>query len=290
MYFSPVLDIPVKIFYGSAVEDELLIGVEKTTQLKRLDAAARDHLDDGIVLSKRISDKLGITVGAQVVVETKLDRVEIRREQYLVVAISEQLIANKSYMGIAQAAHLLGVSYAVSSELLRVEPDKRVAVVDRLNNLAAVASVSDRLKELSQINEQMQAMIFFTLVTILFACVLDFTVIFNSSIVTFSERKQEFATLRVIGYTRMRIALLLFKENIIQIAIGITIGLLLGYLIAYCYCRALSNNMFTLPLVIYPRSYLYAAIGAALFSAVSFMLILRKMNQLDLVEQLKIQE
>lgn len=287
---EPILEIPVKILYGSAAEDELLIGVEKTMQLKRLDATARDHLDEGIVLSKRVADKFGINVGAQVLVETKLDRGEIKRGNYRVVAISEQLIANESYMDIVQAARLLGVSYAISGELLHVEPHRRVAVVDKLNSFAGVASLSDRLKELNQINEQMRAMLFFTLVTILFACGLGFTAIYNSSLVTFHERQRELATLMVIGYSRWRLNRLLLYENLIQVIIGVALGLPFGYLIAYYYSRAISNDMFTLPLIIYPRSYFYAAVGAVIFSAVSFMFICRKMKQLNLVEQLKCRE
>jgi putative ABC transport system permease protein len=57
-------------------------------------------------------------------------------------------------------------------------------------------------------------------------------VVYNSARIALAERDWELASLRVIGFTRHEVSVLLLGELAMEIAAAIPLGLWLGYLLA----------------------------------------------------------
>ena len=57
-------------------------------------------------------------------------------------------------------------------------------------------------------------------ILIFFAVMLGFAIVYNASVINFAERRREFASLRVMGFTMQEISGLLLQENIILIRIA----------------------------------------------------------------------
>jgi len=111
--------------------------------------------------------------------------------------------------------------------------------------------------------------------------------VYNSAVISFSERQRELASLRVLGFSVKEVSGILLKENLLQSVLGVALGLPFGYLMAKGYMNAVSTDMFTLPVTIYPSTYIYAALGGLLFIMVAHLLGVRGVRQLNLVEVLK---
>ena len=73
-----------------------------------------------------------------------------------------------------------------------------------------------------------------------------------------AERSREFATLRVLGFTRIEVSRLMLIEVGLITAIGLPIGLALGRLLAAFVVTALATESLRLPLVIHTSTYAFA--------------------------------
>ena len=69
-------------------------------------------------------------------------------------------------------------------------------------------------------------MIFFN---VLFAGIIAFGVVYNSARVSLSERSRELASLRVLGFTRAEISLILLGELAVLTVLALPVGALIGY-------------------------------------------------------------
>jgi putative ABC transport system permease protein len=113
--------------------------------------------------------------------------------------------------------------------------------------------------------------------------------VYNTAVVSFSERRRELASLRVVGFTSGEVSGLLLKETVLQSAVGVVLGLPFGYLLArgIIAAQAQSTDLYTLPVVISLQTYLFAALGGILFILVAHRFAARGVARLDLVEVLK---
>ncbi len=81
----------------------------------------------------------------------------------------------------------------------------------------------------------MNVMIFFN---VLFSSVIAFGVVYNAARISLSERSRELASLRVLGFTRAEISLILLGELAVILLVAVPAGLLLGYGLAALSCWA----------------------------------------------------
>ncbi len=120
--------------------------------------------------------------------------------------------------------------------------------------------------------------------------VLAVAVVYNGARVALAERARDLASLRVLGFTRGEVAIILLGEMALIVGAAVPLGLLVGRWLAGLTVRAVSADEFRLPLVITPATYLFAAgvvLSAALLSALQMR---RLIDRLDLVEVLKTRE
>ena len=118
------------------------------------------------------------------------------------------------------------------------------------------------------------------LFNVMFAVIIAFGVVYNNARIALEERSRELATLRVIGFTRAEISLILLGELATVTAVAIPAGLVLGhglgwFLITYAY----DTEMFRIPLVISRFTYAFAAAVTAAAAVVSGLIVRRAAGQ-----------
>ena len=84
---------------------------------------------------------------------------------------------------------------------------------------------------------------------VIFAGVIFFCSLLNSSLISLAERRREVATLRVLGYTEWQVGGLFLRESLVINSLGTLVGLPLGYLLSYVLSRLYDTEMFRFPLV-----------------------------------------
>ena len=284
------MEMPVKIHFRNKSEDETLLAYPTDMTMKKLQDETGRLIKvppEGMIINQRTAQKLGIKTGDQVEVETLLPVGPIHYDTVEIVGDTQQLFGGGSYINLEQANRILQEGHVISGAMLNIETGKEAEVEHELSKMLGIASVISRQKEIQIFKEDMSIVTSMVSIMVFFAIVLGFAIIYNSSVINFAERRRELATLRVMGFTMQEISSLLLKENIIILLCGIMLGLPFGHLMVKSYVQSAATDQFTLPVVIYPTTYLFAAIGGIIFIIVAHRFALRAVKSLDMVATLK---
>lgn len=127
-------------------------------------------------------------------------------------------------------------------------------------------------------------------VLIAFASVIAMGMIYNGARIALSERANELATLRVLGFTRQEITLILLGEQAMITTLALPFGFSAGYGLCALLSAKLQTELYRMPFVVESSSYAWAFL-IVLFSAVtSGFLISLRLARLDIVAVLKSRE
>lgn len=290
---EPMLELPVKIIYHGRSNDDLLVGINPQSDLKRVLNQAGERMAipaEGLLISKRTADKLGVKIGDKVGIETKMGIGPSHKAEMLVLGLNDQFMGSGSYVSLTAANRIIGESQILSAVMFRVSKGSEAVLEKHLHALPAVRSVLSRDKELESYYAMMDTTIYIIGVMILLSALLGLVIVYNASIMAFNERKRELASLLVMGYSHTEVASLLRKETWMQAIVGIVLGLPAGKALGAAYVASVSTDLYSLPIIIYPRSYVLAVLAAILFVVIGQYLAIRKVGQLDMVEVLKNRE
>ncbi|MHB8917917.1 MAG: FtsX-like permease family protein [Desulfocucumaceae bacterium] len=285
-----LFEIPAKVYFQGKSQEDTLQGIPPDSTLKRLEDQNQRPLripEEGLLISERTASKLGIREGDKVEVETLLGTGPSRRAVLTVVGINRQLVGGGSFLSLEQANLILQERHLVSGVMLKVDPGKSGAVEEKLNDMNRVSSILSRQKELDNFNKNLEAMVYSIAILVAFSVVMGFAIVYNSSVISFAERKRELASLRVLGFSTREVSGLLLKENLLQSLLGVAAGLPFGRLMGQGYVNAVSTDLFTMSVVVYPMTYFWSALGGVFFIAVAHLMAVRGVKKLDLVDVLK---
>ncbi|WP_315702282.1 MULTISPECIES: ABC transporter permease [unclassified Bradyrhizobium] len=284
--------VPVRLRAGQHSYLTSVIGLSSADQLRRPhDAALRPIAasPDGVTLTLRLAERLGVKPGDVITVETMEGR-RLKRDLPVSATVDES-IGMASYMDIDTLNRLTAEGATISAASLYVEPTALPALGRSFKNLPTIESVSMKAYTLSSFLEKIGGLVFVSAgILTVFAGIITVGVVYNSARISLQERAWELASLRVLGFTRSEVAGILFGEFAVEIALAIPIGLSLSHGIIAVIARFHSNESFQIPAVIEPRTYLIAAGVVLAAAAGSAFVVRRRVDQLDLVAALKTRE
>ncbi len=123
-----------------------------------------------------------------------------------------------------------------------------------------------------------------------FASAIAIGVVYNSARILFSERAHELATLRVLGYFRSEVGLVLLGELALLVVVSVPFGCMIGYAMAQLMTAMFSSDLFRLPFAPSRASYGWSAVIVMLAALATAMTVARRVQQLDMVRVLKARE
>jgi putative ABC transport system permease protein len=127
-------------------------------------------------------------------------------------------------------------------------------------------------------------------INVMFAGIIAFGVVYNSARVSLSERSRDLASLRVLGFTRAEISLILLGELTVLTIAALPLGAAIGYLFGAVIVAGFSNEIYRMSFVISPATVAWTWLIVIAATAVSGLIVRRRLGRLDLVAVLKIQE
>lgn len=280
---------PVRLRAGHRIYLTSVIGLPTPSELRRPHDAALRPIDvppEGITLTRRLAERLGVTPGDVITIEVMEGR---RRKRDLPVSASvEEVIGMASYMQIDTLNRLTGEGAVVSAAAIYVEPSAVLALSRRFKDLPVIESVAMKTYTLTSFLDKIADLVLVSAgILTMFAVIIAVGVVYNSARIGLQERAWELASLRVLGFTQAEVARILFGEFMIEIAVGIPVGLLISQGVIGLIARFHSNESFQIPAVIGPRTYAAAAIVVIAAAAASALVVRRRIDRLDLVAVLK---
>ena len=243
----------------------------------------------GLILSRKLADVLGVAPGDTLRVEALQGT---RPERDMVVSATvDDLMGVSAYMEPEALRRFLSDSATMSGAALGIDPAARESVYAALKGMPVVAGVALQHAMLENFETFVAENMNNTMaINLLFAMVIAFGVIYNTARISLSERSRELASMRVMGFTRAEIGVVLFGELAILTAAAIPVGLGLGYSMLAGMLAAYETELFRMPLVTEPGTFAWASAAVVVAMGLSAAVVRHKLNRLDLVEVLKTRE
>lgn len=292
MQAEPFRAVPARLRFQHQTRLSGLTGLDPQGELRRLlnqDLRPVSLPDKGVVLTSKLAEILGVTVGDPLTVEVLEGERPTRTVP--VVGLVDELIGLGAYMDIHALNQLMREGQTLSGAYLTVDAHHLDQLYAQLKQTPAVASVALRERVITEFQKTIGgSFAIFTTVLVIFASVIAFGVVYNVARIALSERSRELATLRIIGFTQGEIAVILLGEQAIVTIVAIPCGFALGFGLAALITRAYDWELFRFPLIVTPASYAFAFIVITLAALGSGWLIRRQLNHLDLIAVLKTRE
>lgn len=248
------------------------------------DVLARGEL----VLSGGLSRKLQAKVGDSVSVKTPYrdERMLIR-----VGAVSDEPLGAPAYLGLAKARELIATSVtAYNAIYVNVDGQHTQAVKDDLFDLPGAVSVNVKAGMLGSLVEMMKFTDFYEGLLFGFGFAMAFVVIYTTFTSNILERTREIATMRTIGESNARLAVMVTIENLLLAVAGIPLGVWLGVRTAELLYDSLTSEMYSLKASITWQSVVALSAATLVVLLLSEFPAIRRIFRLDLAEATKVME
>lgn len=240
----------------------------------------------GAIISTELATRLQARVGDDVEVEI-LEGAWVTRTLPIVGFVDEPF-GMQAYARADWLADWLREEPRVNAVLLAVDPSALASVRARLKDLPEVLGVTSTQHMIDLYRRQTgESMLFFTIVLTISAAAIAIGVVYNNARIALSLRSRDLATLRVLGFTRHEVAMILLGEIGAQVLIGVPLGLVVGAWGCEQFAAAMGTEWMRLPMFIAASTYAKAAAIAVISGVASAFLVRRKLDQLDLIGVLK---
>ena len=284
--------VPARLVFEHRDYRTAILGVTRDARLRRLlDADVHDVPlpRDGLLMTGRLAERLGVSVGDRVRVELLEGNRAIR--DVVVAGTVRDLIGLFAYMDVDALGRLSGEPGAINGVSVRLDPALAPTFFSALKDRNRVATAASKRSMLQNFRETAaRNVLVFTAILTAFAAVIAVGVVYNNARIALAERAWELASLRVLGFSRAEVSGLLLGELAIEIVFAIPLGWLAGYGLSWTIVRLTHMDMVEIPVFIAPHSYAYAALAVIFAGAVSALLVRRRVDRLDLVGVLKTRE
>ena len=254
------------------------------------DRVTNEHYDfpeRGAAIAEKTAGMLGLSVG---------DTVTIRRgESYPpvtveIVEIVENYVNHYIFISSEQYEELYGeapeynVIEIIYNEGASVDEEalgKRLMECDECIGVSFISDMSDT------IDRMLASLNLVIYVLIISAALLAFVVLFNLNSINITERYRELATLKVLGFYDTETAMYVYRENILLTVIGIVVGIFLGMILHQFTIRTVEVDLMMFGRSIGFFSYVKGALLTFAFSLIVNLLMLRRLQKIDMIEALK---
>jgi putative ABC transport system permease protein len=169
-----------------------------------------------------------------------------------------------------------------------MDPAARDRFYAEVKAMPAIAGVAMRDVALQNFRDTMaEHMNLSIFINVIFAAIIAFGVVYNSARVSLSERSRELASLRVLGFTRAEISLILLGEVALLTAVALPIGVAIGYVFGELIIAGFTNEVYRLSFVVSPATIAWTWLTVIAATVLSGLVVRRRLDRLDLVAVLK---
>lgn len=245
----------------------------------------------GLLMAKRLAEKLGLVEGDKVqVVPTQGDQ---SPRLFEVTGFINSMFGLPVYADYRFLNARLGEEGDVSAVQLRAvqTPTQRRAFLKdlmRYPTLMNLEDVADQRAIMYQTFVEKMGGVAYPL--IFFGAVIFFGSILNTSLIAIIERQREIATYRVLGYQAREIGRMFLRENLLINLTGLLLGLPLGWYMLKGMAVLYTNDMYAMPAVMTGASWAWSLGLTLIFVFVAQIFVQRAVNKLDWLEALNIKE
>ena len=250
-----------------------------------------DFDDNAVIITEKLSMKLGIGVGDEVLVydQDTVGNAVGEGHALTVTGVAENYVGNYVYVGRSAWATVDSVP-PVFQTLLASVPDVdnvREQLSDDLQDMDDVSTVIFSDETINLYRSMLKVVDLIVVVLIVSAAALAFIVLYNLTNINVSERVREIASLKVLGFTRGEVYSYIFREIALLAVLGDALGMVLGTYLAEFVITTAEVDYVMFGRTIHPPSYLYSFVLTLVFTALVLLIMRHKLDHVNMVESLK---
>lgn len=233
--------------------------------------------EDGLTITRKLAQTLGVSVGDIIELKsTDKGYVKVPIKQIIYMATGQGMFMTDEFY------ESIGETFEPTSILVKwnKKPDEVFLASDYVDEYVS------RTTQIEDTNKSTQVIYIAAVLLITMGAILAFVVLYNSSILNFSERIRDLTTLKVLGFYQNEISALVLTENILSVLMGWILGIPLGKFIAELAASGLNDQLDLYSRTTFITVVLSGAI-TLLFALINNIIVARKMKNLDMLESLK---
>jgi len=289
---EPQRNVAVRIRSGHRQRYLAITGVPHSPRFKRIVDRNGDPVrlpPSGMVLSLMLANVLDVHAGDVITIDV-LEGNRPQR-QIEVTGLVDDILGLSAYMDADTLHRMMHEDQVSSSALLMVDAAHAEQLASALKLLPAIAGAGFKRAILRSFRETTAANMDLSIfINVIFAGVIAFGVVYNAARVSLSERSRELASLRVLGFTRAEISLILLGELALLTLAALPIGALFGYSLSAAIVSSIDSEVYRFPLYVSRHAVAISCLGIIAAAVISGLLVRRRLDRLDLVAVLKIRE
>ncbi len=266
---------------GNRKNDSIIVAIDKDSLVYHVYDDTKNKklkLKSGIILTNVLASKIGASKG---------DFITVNDERVIVDDVVNQIVGMGAYMDYDVFNRLYSAGGHINKIAFRGDIKKINDETKDSINVKKVISNSD-------INDYYLGLLdSFAFILALFkilGIVIGFVIIYNTGIISLSERSREYSTLRVIGLSVNEINEIIGYEYIILTLAGLILGVPFAMFLNNLVANLLDIESFTWPTNISYDILIYSVFGIVTMVAVSRLFTYLSLRKLNLIEVLKERE
>lgn len=290
---DPALILPVEISAHGESFDTLLTAASPRAGFHGFDVVAGSPASDaleagGMVMAASVAKRLGVSIGETVRVDSPYVDDDI---PYRVLSISEETLGGPVFVEADASRDLLGASRNEYNVLyLYIDPDRADEIEEDLYDLPGATQIQVKVELQAKLADLMEFMTSFGGIMLGFGFAMAAAVIYNTFTANILERTREIATMRTIGESNARLAVMVTIENVFLALAAVPLGVWMGILAADAIYASFSTEAYSFKAVIY---------GSSVASIVGINIVvlllseippIRRIFKMDLAEATKVME
>lgn len=288
---EPLLEVPVTLIHGHIRKESVLMGIEEDSNLYHVVDNNKNRIpvsDSGIILAQSLADKLGVQPGD--ILEVECGITASKDLKLRVVDTFPQYLGTNGYTTLDNLNRIVGTNGIASALMLKAPPNAIKSIRQKLTFSQQVSGFEEKKESEKKYVELLDQFFFLLYAMVVLAVLTGFAIIYNSGIISMSERERELASLKVLGMTDKEVLQVVSFEQNFLAGIGMVLGVPLSYLFNRILAQNFSTDLYSFPEVILPVDFIMAFAGTVLSLFMAFLFMRKKVKQLDMVEVLKARE
>ncbi|MEO0947830.1 MAG: FtsX-like permease family protein [Cyanobacteria bacterium J06641_5] len=258
---EPYRLVPARLRSGHRLRRNAITGLDPAGELRNLVDRELNSVSlpsDGLVLTTELADLLHVKVGDTLTVEVLEGSRPVK--SVVVTGTVDEMLGLSAYMNLSALNRFMEEGPIVSGAYLAIDPQRSDRLYARLKEIPAIAGISFREAALQSFEDISARNLRVTSSFLTgFACIISFSVIYNSARIALSERERELASLRIMGFTRAEIAYILLGEQAVLALAAIPVGFVIGWGLVLLMSAAFHTELIRLPAIVTRSGYAFAA-------------------------------
>ncbi|ATW28080.1 ABC transporter permease [Candidatus Formimonas warabiya] len=281
---EPKLEYPFELKNGWRKKTVSIIGIPRNTSFYKFEDENNREVklpEKGFFIGEGLAKTLKVNRGDKITIKNFVPGKEDL--ELKVSGIVKQYLGANAYMDLEAMEELLVDKEMITGVSLASQDDVKEKLKD-VKNIGSINSLNDMKNAFL---EYMDMMIISTRLYLLFGGLLGFAIIYNSTVISISERSMEFASLRVMGFDKKDVYRLVSKENFLMTGFALLLGVPLGIGMIKGIVNSFSTDMMTFPMMLTPKTFIYAALSTFLFVIIAQLAARKKIYRLNFIDALK---